>query len=100
MPTERAKLSTQQAADIIGTSVSTVQRMAKSGELPPAGRLPAARGVFEFNRADVERVAEKRRARPLGPIRALALEDAADEWGGDPAVSEWLRDRAKAEYSR
>ncbi|RIQ11423.1 helix-turn-helix domain-containing protein [Jiangella rhizosphaerae] len=99
MPTERTKLSTQQAAEIIGVSVSTVQRLAKSGELPPAGRLPAARGVFEFNREDVERVAVKRRG-PLGLIRAMALEDAADEWDGDPDVASWLRDRAKAEATR
>jgi excisionase family DNA binding protein len=51
-------VTTQEAADIIGTSHDTVSRMAADGRLTPAVRLPTA---TLYLRADVERMAEARR---------------------------------------
>ena len=55
------------AAKILGVHPATVTRLVDSGDLTPAGRLGGDSGAFVFHRADVEKLAEKRKA-PASPI--------------------------------
>lgn len=41
---------------MLGTTIRTVQRMAKSGRLPVAQKLPGGRGVYLFRQEDVQTV--------------------------------------------
>ena len=47
-------LTSPQAGLILGKSARTVQRMADTGELPVAQKLPGPNGAFLFRRSDVE----------------------------------------------
>jgi excisionase family DNA binding protein len=58
-----ALLTTNEAARILGKSVSTVLRMADSGELPHARKMPGLRGGYLFDKAVVELVAKQLLAR-------------------------------------
>jgi hypothetical protein len=51
-------LSTAQVAEILGKSTATVKRMALSGALTPALKLPGDTGAYLFTREDVEAVRE------------------------------------------
>lgn len=55
-------LTTRQVAERLGVVPSTVSRMVRRGDLKPARRVDGPNKVawFEFRRADVERVAERR----------------------------------------
>jgi hypothetical protein len=54
-------VGTAEAARILGDlDKSTVTRLAASGQLPIAARLPGLRGAFLFHRADVKRLAAQR----------------------------------------
>ena len=58
VPTEL--LGVTEAAKLIGCSDRTVKRLAKSGALPHAHKLPGATGAYLFRRADVELHAQVR----------------------------------------
>jgi len=60
MPDADDLITSSEAARILGRSARTVARLAKAGELPHAGRLTAARGVYLFRRSDVEAFAAAR----------------------------------------
>lgn len=47
-------LTSTQAGAILGRSARTVQRLAESGALTPAQKLPGPNGAYLFRRADVE----------------------------------------------
>jgi excisionase family DNA binding protein len=47
-------LSTAETADRLGVSVSTVTRLAESGRLPIAHRMPGKTGAMLFEEADVD----------------------------------------------
>jgi excisionase family DNA binding protein len=49
-------LSTAQVAEVLGVSKATVKRLALSGELPHALKLPGDTGAYLFDRKDVERL--------------------------------------------
>jgi excisionase family DNA binding protein len=54
-------ITTPVAADMLGCSARTVQRMVDSGELTPVMRLSTGpNGAFLFKRRDVERLAKNR----------------------------------------
>ncbi len=48
-------MTSPQAAALLGVSVRTVQRLAESGELRHAQKLPGPNGAYLFRPADVER---------------------------------------------
>lgn len=50
-------LTTREAAEILGCSVSQAHRLADLGELPIAHKVPGLRGPRLFRRTDVERLA-------------------------------------------
>lgn len=50
-------LTSAQVAEILGKSVRTVNRMAKSGALPVAMKVGPQTGAYLFARADIERLA-------------------------------------------
>ena len=50
-------LTSPEAGAIIGKSARTVQRMAETGELAYAQKLPGPNGAYLFDRAEVERFA-------------------------------------------
>lgn len=50
-------LSTAETAERLGVSVSTVTRLAESGRLPIAHRMPGRTGAMLFDQADVDRLA-------------------------------------------
>lgn len=50
-------LTSFQVAVILGKSPRTVQRMAKTGEIPPAQKLPGPNGAFLFRRGEIEAMA-------------------------------------------
>lgn len=50
-------LTSPQAGAILNRSARTVQRLADSGDLPVAQKLPGPNGAYLFRRADVERMA-------------------------------------------
>jgi excisionase family DNA binding protein len=47
-------LSTAETAERLGVSVSTVTRLADSGRLPIAHRMPGRTGAMLFDESDVE----------------------------------------------
>lgn len=55
-------LTTKEAADKLGVSTRTVQRMADDGTLSPIVRYPGQTGPLLFDEADVERVRKSREA--------------------------------------
>ena len=59
--TDNDLIPTVLAAEILGRSASTVNRMAASHRLPYAAKVPGLRGGYLFRRADVERLAAERR---------------------------------------
>lgn len=50
-------LTTTEAGVILGKSARTVQRMAESGELPYARKLPGPNGAYLFARSLIEQAA-------------------------------------------
>ena len=54
--------SAEEVASILGISRSQVNRQAASGELPVAVKAPGIRGAYLFDRAAIQRIAEKRAA--------------------------------------
>lgn len=57
MPDLDDLLTTAQAAEILGKTPRTVQRMVAAGLLTPATTLPGKTGAHLFDRAEVERLA-------------------------------------------
>ena len=53
-------LTTKEAADKLGVSTRTVQRMADDGTLSPTVRYPGQTGPLLFDEAGVERVRKSR----------------------------------------
>lgn len=51
-------LTAQQAGALKGCSYRTILRLAESGRLPVAHKLPAPNGAYLFRRADVLALAE------------------------------------------
>lgn len=51
---EPALVSTSEAADLLQTTVATINRWAASGKLPVAMKLPGRTGAHLFRREDVE----------------------------------------------
>lgn len=49
-------LTSPQVALLLSKSIRTVHRLADSGELPVAHKLPGPNGAFLFRREDVERL--------------------------------------------
>ena len=54
-------LTTKEAADKLGVSTRTVQRMADERTLNPTVRYPGQTGPLLFDEADVERVRKARK---------------------------------------
>jgi len=57
MTQSRNLLTSAQVADILGKSVRTIHRLAESGDLAPALKVPGKTGAFLFDPADVEALA-------------------------------------------
>lgn len=57
---EDAYLSTRDVAQMLHTSVPTVTRLVRSGDLPAALKAPGARGAYLFDRGDIETFAAER----------------------------------------
>ena len=55
-------LTTAAAAEVLGVTVSTVNRMAERGELKPLIKFPGKTGARMFDPDEVERLLEARRA--------------------------------------
>ena len=55
-------LGVSEAAKLIGCSDRTVNRLAKTGVLPHAHKMPGQTGAYLFHRADVEALAKGRAA--------------------------------------
>lgn len=49
-------IPTQEAAEVRGVSVGTVNRWVREGRLTPAAKAPGIRGAHLFHRSDVEAV--------------------------------------------
>ncbi|OWO61101.1 hypothetical protein AY477_00165 [Corynebacterium diphtheriae bv. mitis] len=56
-------IGTRTAAQIMGVSRSTVNRMAAAGLLRPAAKLPGTLGANLFERCEIEEIAAKEGAR-------------------------------------
>lgn len=54
MPNSERLITSPQAAEILRKSVRTVQRMADSGALPVAQKLPGPNGAYLYRLADVQ----------------------------------------------
>ena len=61
MPLTEDLLTSPQAGVILGKSARTIHRMAESGALPIAQKLPGPNGAFLFRRKDIERLAASER---------------------------------------
>jgi hypothetical protein len=57
-----ALITTQQAAQILGWNVATVNKQAKAGRLPVALKVPGRTGANLFRRDEIERLATERAA--------------------------------------
>lgn len=57
---EELYLSSGEVGVLIGKSARTVSRLAQLGELPHAGRLAAANGLYLFRRSDVDQYLAQR----------------------------------------
>ena len=55
-------LTSPQAGLILGKSSRTVQRLAETGVLPAAQKLPGPNGAYLFRREDVERLLDTLRS--------------------------------------
>lgn len=55
-----AYLSTRDVARLLRTSVPTVTRLVRSGDLPAAAKAPGARGAYLFDRETVETLVAER----------------------------------------
>lgn len=60
-------VGTNEAATILGVSISTVNRWAVEGVLTVALKAPGNRGANLFARTDVEALVEQRKAEALAP---------------------------------
>ena len=69
-PEVKDLLTTGQAAAVLHKSARTITRWAKSGDLPPLGRIAAGNGVFVF---DPEVVKQKALDLALGRDRDQTL---------------------------
>ena len=49
-------ITTAEAAEILGKTVATVNRLVLIGRLTPARKLPGKTGAYLFNRKDIERL--------------------------------------------
>lgn len=47
-------LTSPEVAEALGTTIRTVQRMAKRGRLPVAQKLPGEKGAYLFSREVIE----------------------------------------------
>lgn len=56
--TETALMSTRDVARALGTSVPTVNRRARNGDLPFATKAPGSRGAYLFDPAVIEALTE------------------------------------------
>lgn len=54
------QITAREAAAILQCNVSTINRMAKDGRLPPVAKLPGLRGHNLFSRTFVEHLARQR----------------------------------------
>lgn len=57
--TKTRDLTTAEAAERLGYSTRTIQRMADDGRLTPAKKLPGETGGYLFDSAEIERVAQE-----------------------------------------
>ena len=48
------QIATAEAARILGSSVSQLNRLAASGQIPHVAKAPGIRGAYIFNRSDIE----------------------------------------------
>ncbi len=53
-------LGVNEAAKIVGVSDRTIKRLAKSGVLPHAHKMPGQTGAYLFRRRDVEKLAKSK----------------------------------------
>ncbi len=53
-----SKITTAEAAQILGVSVRTVHRKADAGEIPHEMKLPGPRGAYVFDEATVRELAK------------------------------------------
>ena len=60
MPSET--INTQEAANILGWSLSTTKRRARKGDIPTVGKLPGRTGSYLFSRSTIEYIAQKQAA--------------------------------------
>lgn len=71
-----------EAAEILDLDRSMVTRLVASGDLPAASKLPGRTGSYLFARADVEALAEARRATKTTPAEGAAFPDPQRALGG------------------
>jgi excisionase family DNA binding protein len=57
VPNHDDLITVAEAAELLDTSVATIHRRIKSGNLPAAKKLPGLRGAVLLRRSDVEAVA-------------------------------------------
>jgi predicted DNA-binding transcriptional regulator AlpA len=55
-------LTTAQVADILNYTVPWVNKLAATGRLPVAQKLPGRTGAYLFSRSEIERIASERAA--------------------------------------
>ena len=55
-------ITSPEAAQILGKSIRTIQRLAELGELPYAQKLPGPNGAYLFRRSDIEALASQKAA--------------------------------------
>ncbi len=60
MQNEATLVGVADAAEVLGLSVDTVKRAARSGQLAPAIKMPGKTGAYLFRREDVEQFAAQR----------------------------------------
>lgn len=51
-------IGTAQAAELLGRSVATVKRLAKSGDLPYVFKMEGETGAYVFSRTAIEAIAK------------------------------------------
>ena len=59
MLNDNQQIATAEAAQILGSSVSQLNRLAASGQIPYVAKAPGIRGAYIFNRLDIEALAPK-----------------------------------------
>lgn len=65
-------IGTADAAKILGVSERTAKRLASSGRLPAAVKMPGETGAYLFRRSDVERMRDMRAAEAAQRAEASA----------------------------